>query len=411
MNTDTSMTESPAPVGAKDRGKRAGLAWLALLIALGSLCASGWLWWQNTRATRTEAMQVSAELQRQGQQLAELDTRSARLGSQLADVAAADPGQRLEVIERQLGDLQTASSQWKSFQDESAAWTRSIQAALENNQTRLAGAEARLATLSARSMSSSAELDLDEIDYLLRLAQERLQLFADAKTADRALELADAHIAAFDNPMYAGLRRELSRARQELALLNPPDARVLNQKLDTLQGALASMPFRGEKSTGEPLEEATEPGWWARIRAAFSGLVTVRRSAEDDSGTPVLADQEVVRQGSWLQLELARYAVIRRDQQAYDAALERFSGNLQRWFEPSSQGWQQAMNLLPELQSVDIAPTMPDISAPWLALRALRDSGISAPLPAMPVPGPGSQPDPASGSEPAAESSAGETAE
>jgi uncharacterized protein HemX len=381
MNTDISMTEAHSSASKADQeqppGRGAGLALLAVVLALTSLFVSGWLWWQNASDKHGEATQFTAELSRQDQLLAKLDTRSGALGSQLSALAAADPGQRLDQLEQQLGALQAGSGQWRSFQDQTEAWRRSMQALMESTQDRLAGTEARLAVLSARNIDSSAELDLDEVDYVLRLAQERLALFADPQAADRALAIADRHIAAMNDPMYIGLRRELSAARQELSLLNLPDYPALERKLDLLQSSLAALRFKGENVTAGQPAGSGESGWWARIRNAFSGLVTVRRSTADENEFPVLADQELIRQRVWLELEAARLAILRRQQQAYSAALERLSDNVQRWFDPTAPGWQAAMDILGELKPLDIAPSMPDISAPWTALQALRGSGVA----------------------------------
>jgi len=213
------------------------------------------------------------------------------------------------------------------------------------------------------------------VDYLLRLAQERLALFADVKSADRALEIAGRHIEAFDNPMYLGVEREITAARQKLSLLQLLDFEQLEQKLDVLQSSLVSLTFKGEGGISEPRQE-TESGLWARVRNAFSGLVTVHRSTSEEEQLPVLADQELIRQRAWLQLEVARWAAARRDQDAYAASLERFSDALQRWFEPPGGG---VMDTLEELHQLNVDPSMPDISPPWTALRALQGISVSRP--------------------------------
>lgn len=376
------MTEARSSASKADQDQPArrgtGLALLAMVLALASLCVSGWWWWQNASEKQGAASQFAAELGRQDQLLAKLDARSGALASQLSALAAADPAQRLDQLEQELGALQAGSRQWRSFQDETAAWRRSMQALMESTQDRLVGTEARLAVLSARNIDSSAELDLDEVDYVLRLAQERLALFADPQAADRALAIADRHIAAMDNPMYTGLRRELSSTRQKLALLQLPDYPALEGKLDLLQSSLASLGFKGENVTAGQPAVSGDSGWWARIRNAISGLVTVRRSTADELELPVLADQELIRQRASLELEVARLAILRRDQQAFSAALDRFSNYVQRWFDPTAQAWQAAVDILGELKLLNIAPPMPDISAPWNALQALRSSGVSA---------------------------------
>ncbi len=390
MNTDISMTENPSSDDTEDKGRPkkrgVGLALLAMVLALASLCGTGWLWWQNSRGAEDENMKFAAELSHQDQKLAKLEAGSAALASQVSKLATADPNQRLTELEQSLAAVQRASAEGKSFRDETTLWTRSMQASMENAQARLAGAESRLSALSARAVDSKSELDLAEVDYLLRLAQERLALFGDTRTADRALEIADQHIAAFDNPMFLGLQREIASARQKLSQLALPDYQELEEKLDVLQSSLDALAFKGDSEPSEQPADSADSGWWARIRNAFSGLVTVRRSTAVEQDLPVLADQELIRQRAWLQLEVARWAALRRDQAAYQAALDRFSTALKRWFEPSQQGAQQALGILHELKLLNIDPPLPDISAPWAALRALRGSGVSAPVHSNPAP-------------------------
>ena len=89
--------------------------------------------------------------------------------------------------------------------NEQISMARSLQAASESLHGRLLAAEAALAGMSTRELDAGGELDLAEVDYLLRLAVERLKLFSDPAAADRALEIADMNLAALNNPMYLGI--------------------------------------------------------------------------------------------------------------------------------------------------------------------------------------------------------------
>ena len=81
---------------------------------------------------------------------------------------------------------------------------------------------------------------------MLRLANERLKLFADPAAADAALEVADLHLAALDNPMYVGVRQEIAAARRALATIDLPDYLDLAHRLDRVQEAIPGLSFRGE---------------------------------------------------------------------------------------------------------------------------------------------------------------------
>lgn len=363
----------PAEMSEKsgeELGTRYGLSWLALLLALVSLGGLGWLWWQGS-AGEQAAQGLGAATARQAEGLSALETRLAGLESKVSGMAAADTGARLGGIEQELKSLQAEASAAKNFQLETGAWSRSMQAAIEGDQARLAGAEARLAALSAREMSATAELDLAEIDYVLRLAQERLVLFGDVRTAIQALRIAERQVTAFDNPLYLGLRGEISTALQNLSLVNAPDYPALYSKLDGLQGFVATLPLKGAPVAEAPLV-TVEDGWWARLRNTFSSLVTVRRTTAAEENLPLLADQEFIRQQAWLELEVARLSAMRREQSAYQAALERFAATLERWFDPTGQDRTEAGLLLDALTPLNVDPELPDISAPWQALQAIR---------------------------------------
>ena len=353
------------------------LSVLALLLVLVSLAGSGWLWWQ-AEGNEKAAESLSAEANVQAQTVSGLEHRVAALESRMPGVTALDPAVRLGGIEQDLKTLQAEAGVAKSFQDQTAAWTHSMQAAIEGDQARLAGAEARLAALSARNMSATAELDLAEIDYLLRMAQERLVLFGDSRTAIQALHIAQQQVQAFDNPLYLGLNSEIDLALQNAARVNTPDYPALYSKLDGLQGLAGSMPLKGSEPVSAPVEE-NAGGWWARLRLAFAGLVTVRRTTALEDDLPLLADQALVRQHAWLELEVARLAAMRRDEATWKAALDRFTAVLERWYDPAGPGWAEAGSLLEILKPLDVDPELPDISGPLKALQAIRAAGVAAP--------------------------------
>jgi len=378
MNTELSTTDRlSAPDGedsARPPQRGSGLAWLATILALVSLTASGWLWWQDAGTRQAASSRFSADLNRQDQLLAHAESRMDALEAQLSALAAADPERRLGKLERDFDSIHKSSGSRQTFEDVTAARLKSLQADAENARARLSAAEARLAMMSARTVDGGAELDLAEVDYLLRLSQERLVLFADVKSADRALEIAGRHIASFDNPLYLGVQREIGEARQKLSESKPLDYQALDQALELLKLDLGKLAFRGEAAAPARSADSSGAGWWDRIRNAFSGLVTVRRSTGDDTDLPVLADQELVRQRAWLELEVARWAAARRDQEAYSAALNRFSNTLERWFEPPPESF---LETLQGVQQQNVDPPLPDISAPWVSLKSIQGIGVS----------------------------------
>ncbi len=367
--------EIESPQQAQKSGK--GLAMLALVLALASSVCVAWLWWQNLRAGSAAAAELATASAHEAQQVAGLESRIGTLEARVTSLGSADPSGRINTLEQDLKALQDSAAQGQEFQQETSSWTRSMQAAIAGDEARLATAEAHLAVLSARNMDTAAELSLAEIDYVLRLAQERLELFADTRTAGQALAIASQQLAAFNNPLYVGLQQDIAAARLKLADVNEPDYTSIYAGLDSLQLSVMALPFKDAPPAEKGALPGAETSWWERIKQALSGLVTVRRDSEIASSIPVFADQDLIRQHAWLELEIARLAALRRDQLAWTAALNRFAATLALWFEPASQAARDALAQLGELQHQDIDPAMPDISAPLAALQAMRAAGAT----------------------------------
>jgi uroporphyrin-3 C-methyltransferase len=257
-----------------------------------------------------------------------------------------------------------------------------MQAAIDALHGRLAAAESGLAGAQARALDARGDLDLAEVDYLLRLATERLQLFADPRSADRALALADAHLAALENPSYLGVRQAIASARGELAAVQLPDDLDIAGRLDAIQQAIPALPFRAASAAAPEAVPPAEQGWWEKLKSAVAGLVTVRRSTEEENQRITLQDKDYLRQRLWLQVEAAHMALMQRDQQAFQGALQRVQGSLSEWFDRGSREVAAVEQSLDALQAVDLAVSWPDISEPWNALRLVR----AAQSPAAPAP-------------------------
>jgi uroporphyrin-3 C-methyltransferase len=248
---------------------------------------------------------------------------------------------------------------------------------------RLAAAEAAVTGMSTRELDAGGELDIAEVDYLLRLANERLQLFSDPAAADQALEVADMHLAALDNPMFLGVRQDIAAARRDLASVNIPDYMDITSHLDSIQEEIASLPFHGAAPVATGSEQAAGDGWWEKVKGVFSNLVTVRRSTDEENKRISLQDKDFIRQRVWLQLEIAHLSLMRRDQEAFRTSLKRVQESLSTWFDSTDSKYHAVTQGIDELIALEVQVDVPDITAPWSTLRLLRANPVrSAPAPA-----------------------------
>ncbi|HET6564852.1 MAG TPA: uroporphyrinogen-III C-methyltransferase [Xanthomonadales bacterium] len=382
-----------APPARAGGGRASGLSLLSLLLAGIALVIAAWMWWQGeqSRSQQLSAWQAQQqhyqdELKRLEDMLAAAQDSSSRQSSELSSG-----------LQQRVQALEAMRNEGEDFRSETSAWSRSAQAALEDSQARLNSMDEKLRNLAARSAESDTELELEEIEYLLRMAQERLELFGDTRNADRALQLADQQVQAFDNPMFIGLRREIAAARQALTAADVPDMVIIGSEIDGLQDRLALLPFRSGLQQTEPDASVdgtpAEQHWWERLKATLSGLVTVRRVDDAELAMPVLADQLALRQRAWLQVEQARLAALGREQAIYQESLAQAEATVQRWFAADDPQVKLVISGLQSLQQRNVDPPMPDISAPWVTLRSIREGGLTTvPQAVEPAAGPVSSP-------------------
>lgn len=387
--TDAEQTDTGSESGS-DSGQpvKSGrtLAGVAVLFALPALAASGWLWWSEYRSRDEAAARQAAETGRVEQLEKSLDERLQQIVRRVGALESAAGDDRVASLDDRVATLEERAQvreadmrKADSFRAEMRSTTRSLQASVDNLDARLAGLDTRIDRLGQGGLNGPAELDLAELDYLLRFAQERLQLFTDIRGAERALQLAGDQVDAFDSPVFTGLAQQIDTARQALATVDLPDTATLERELAAAQDRVAELPFRGEGATDRAAAEVGGGGgWWARLKAGLSSLVTVRRST-DEERLPALADQALIRQRAWLEFERARLAAARHDDTAYQAALQAARTTVQRWFAAQHRGTRAVLQALESAAAIDVDPDLPDISGPWQALQALRARGVAAP--------------------------------
>jgi len=350
-----------------------GVAILALLVALAAVGTTGWQWWQTRETDPNEAIQQETLVrlldtqQRLATSVASFEAQLDAAESPIDVAEFSRRDERLRNVESRLDGLQGQSG-------EDQASVNAMQGSVRSLEQRLSVTESGLVSVAASAQNSSVELDIAEIDFLLRTASERLQLFSDPSAADLALQAADVQIEALNDPMYLSVRQRIATARNALAAVPRIDRVELSAQLTALQSKVPDLPFRGEVEALPEPELPDEAGWWESFKRTMASLVTVRRRVPEDQSLLSLDDKDYLRQGLWLQLESARLALMRNDISVYARSLDRVNDTVEQFFQNGSSEVQALLLEVTALKQVNIAPGMPDISAPWTQLRQLRDS-------------------------------------
>lgn len=345
-DTATPMQDpSPAP-----RSYAQPLAIAALLIAL-AVAVGAYFIWHEVRRQADWQQQVLGQIEARGQSLDQrLDAFKDRLDG---DLAASERARReLETAQRDLADAQ-------------------------------AGLEDTLGVLRAQVSRQHTDWMLAEVQYLLQVANLRVQLERDVATAVAALTSADQRLQALADPGFTAVREAIAQELAALRAVDLPDVSGIALTLETLAAEVEKLPLKNAQvrqpaaASHEVPATAGQDGWWQRaqhtlrnIGEALRSLVVVRRN--DVPVGPLLAPEQqfFLYENLRLQLASARLAALRGEPETYRASLHAAAQWLGTHFDVQATAVAAARAELERIAALDIRPALPDVSA---SLRLLRE--------------------------------------
>lgn len=334
-----------APASSAQRNGPHPLSWINLVLMLGlfALAAyAGWLSWAQQQNTAAE--------------LAVLRDRV----DQAQNNAAALSAKEAELL-----------AQAKALNEQSAQ----LQEQVAHNTDRLGklpGAERQ-------------DWLLAEAEYLLRMANQRLQLERDWDGALSMLQAADNVLTETRNPRLNPVRATL--AKEMLALRTAPaiDLTGAVLRVQALQEQITQLPWIPDRLIADqPVAETASAAdesanttdsatdkWWQGITSTLQGVIRIReRSAP--VAAPLTPDQQYyLQQNMHLMLEQAQVALLRQQADLYQHSLKRVAGWLQDYLIIDDERTRAAHAALKELQQWNVAPALPDISRSLQQLQSL----------------------------------------
>ncbi|MDH2422873.1 uroporphyrinogen-III C-methyltransferase [Cobetia amphilecti] len=267
-----------------------------------------------------------------------------------------------------------------------------LSSTLEKNESRVSELDKRLSSesqdteqalnkvleeLSKSQQTDARDWHYAEAEYLLRLANQRLQLERDVNGADALLENADARIAAANNPALLPVRKAIQSELASLDSVPRVDRSGIYLALLAEQEQLARLPLKqdvAEIAAKVENDEAPTGGWQqqlARFGNELKDLVTVRRHDEALEALITPEQESYLRQNVRLVLEQAQLALLKEEPKLYQAAIDKAITLVNGYYDTKTDGVQNAVAKLEELKSKTIRPELPDISASLSKLREL----------------------------------------
>ena len=225
-----------------------------------------------------------------------------------------------------------------------------------------------------------------EAEYLIQMANHRLLFERDVSTASAALHAADMRLRETGDPAVLAVRKVIAEAIQSLKQVPQADRAGLSLTLSAINKELETLPLKtpDPKTRADEAQRETEAGKeissWKELPAAIwrdlKGLVVIRDHR--DPVQPLISPDQrfFLIENLRLQIEQARLAMLSGQGEVYKERVATAMQWIETHFNTDSVHTQSVLDTLQQLQSVAVAPALPDISPVYNALQKLRTGKV-----------------------------------
>ena len=236
-----------------------------------------------------------------------------------------------------------------------------------------------------RSLTSTTTDDwrLAEVEYLLRLANQRILISKDSTTALNLLATADQILLTLADPRFFDIRKAIAEDRAALLLVGQQDLDGVFLRLSALTQQLDKLPLivmptfdTTAKVEIDNVDDSVLSSWQQSINAIgnatwqeLKGLVVINQ--RDSDIKPLLPpDQQYYLRGNLqLMINQSQLALLDGRQAVYSDSLYRAERWLQDYFASDTDAIQSVIADIQQLQTIKVNIELPDIAGALLAVK------------------------------------------
>lgn len=229
---------------------------------------------------------------------------------------------------------------------------------------------------------------IEDAEYLVRVASQRLQLAGDTRTAIRALEGAEQRLKAMGDPSLLQVRKKVTDDIVALQAVPRPDITGMALTLSGLAKKVDDLPVAGvnpgqvmaaHNGAGGQARTKAEgwSGFWTRFWSQLKSLVVIRHEGSSSEALVPPDQRFFLKENLKLKLEAARLALLREDYKAFHDALDTADQWLGQYFKTDAPAVEGMRKSLKELADAKVQPQLPDLSGTLKALRDWRASHMN----------------------------------
>ena len=268
----------------------------------------------------------------------------------------------------------------RSMAEKNAKMSAQLVAGEEQMQLFQASVSEAMATIQGRMGTSSQDWVYAEVEYLVRMANQRVLMEQDANSALQLLQSADEIIRETDGLTAHGLRAALARDIAALKAVNAPDTQGIYLELSALISQVPSLRRTlptYEAPTSQIDQSPDAAGYLARflglVRLAgnkLAHLVDFRRDEVEIKRILPPKEEYFLRQNLVLKLQIAQMALLEGNRGIFESAL----GEAQVWvsasFDEENPGTVAMLESITRLSASQVSVDLPDIAGSLKAARS-----------------------------------------
>lgn len=276
-------------------------------------------------------------------------------------------------------DMQAAAHETKrkaieeKFAEDLAAQSKQVQGDVTELTQRLDSTSSKV--LGLANMSSD-DWKLAEVDYLLRMANQRILMEHEATNSLALAQSANGILAELQNADLFTARKKLTEEIEALKLASKVDREGIYLQLLAITQQIENLPlieplFEEDEETIAAMEEGEEPEaqtfWQGVARVGknvwhkLSIYVRVRDQGRRVDAILPPEDQMYLKQNLRLMLEQAQIGLLREEQHVYQASLDK-AQNWIRDYYPLNDQAQIVLNDLEQLKKSNVQQPLPDFT-------------------------------------------------
>ncbi len=223
----------------------------------------------------------------------------------------------------------------------------------------------------------NSRLSATEVEHLINIANIKLKLEANTEAAIVALEEANNRLAEMGDPRLFSLRRQITSDINTIKSIPKVDIVGMSFTLSDLATRASKFSLKNSAVAGETQIMAqtnpADPAWKRLLLGVwneFKSMFIITRTGEDMSTSLLPNEKFFLYQNLRLQLESARFAVLRRDPALLQDSLSLAETWLEDYFDLDDAAVKTAIEIIVSIKKMDLDQPVPDISASVQAINS-----------------------------------------